>query len=61
LMEQELRRKPQCKNSKELEAALIDIWEDLGNNHKHILTNCVAYMPGRMKKVIEAKGAPIGS
>jgi transposase len=60
-MEHELRRRPQCRNIKELEGALLDIWEDLGKNHKHILTNCVASMPGRMEKVIEAKGAPIGS
>ena len=59
-MERQLRSRPLCRNVGELEQVLLEIWEDLQQNHSHILRNCVASMAKRMRRVIELDGAHIG-
>ena len=60
-MEHQLRRRPVCCNARELEALIMDIWEDLVEHNVHILRNCVASMSRRMREVIGNNGAHVGS
>lgn len=59
-MEQELRRRPVCGTAAELEVVLTDIWEDMRENHSHMLENLFASFPDRLRKVLELDGAHIG-
>jgi hypothetical protein len=59
-MERELRRRPVCHNVEELKRVLVEIWEDLQSNNAHILRNCAASLPKRMRLVIEKDGAHTG-
>ena len=59
--EGELRRRPLCSNVEELKRVLNEIWEDLEQNHAHILRNCVVSMPRRMRRVTEHGGGHIGN
>ena len=41
-----------------LEAAVKDIWNDIGNNEKHIFQNLALSVPNRLTEVISRKGRP---